>query len=113
GGSATIANVNDAEDAETALVVTVNGGATATSNGVTVSGIATNAAGTTSANVVAACGATSATFALRVTDSAAAFNDATLSVTVDPNLPPTLTYPAATSAVFGQSVTVNPATGPS
>ncbi len=113
GANSTIANVNDAEDAETALVVTVNSGATATVNGVTVSGIATNASGTTTANVVAACGATTANFTLRVTDTGTLFNTANLVVTVNPNLAPTLTYPATTNAVFGQNLTVNPATGPS
>lgn len=107
-----IASVNDAEDAENTLAVTVNGAASATVNGVTVSGISTSVAGVTTANVVAACGATGASFTLRVTDSGTLFNEATLAVTVDPNLPPTLSY-AATNAVFGQSLTVNPATGPS
>lgn len=40
------------------------------------------------------------------------FDEATLNVTVDPNLAPTLTY-AAANAVFGQSLNLNPATGPS
>ncbi len=110
--NSTIANVSDAEDAEDALVVTVNGGATATVTGVTVSGISTTAAGVVSANVIADCTATTAMFTLRATDSGGLFNESTLTVTVDPNLPPTLSY-AAANAVFGQSLSVNPATGPS
>lgn len=107
----TVANTSDVEDPENVLSVTVDGGASATTNGVTVSGIATSAAGVVTANLVAGCAATSASFTLRVTDSGTLFDESTLNVTVDPNLAPVLTYPAATAAVFGQSLNVTPATG--
>jgi hypothetical protein len=87
-----IATVNDVEDAETLLTMTVNGGASATINGVTVSGISVNAAGAVNANVVAACQATTANFTLRVTDSGDLFAEATLTVAINPdNQPPTIT----------------------
>ena len=90
-----IATVNDAQDAPNTLSVTVNGGTSATVNGVTVSGISVNVAGVVTADVVAACGATTANFTLHVTDSGGLFNDATLTVTVNAdNQPPTITCPA-------------------
>jgi hypothetical protein len=110
--NATIANVNDLEDLETALIVTVNGGASATVNGVTVSGISVDAAGVVTADVIADCTATSASFTLRVTDTLASFNEATLTVTVNPNTAPTLTYASPQSVVFGGSLNLSPsATG--
>jgi hypothetical protein len=90
-----IATVNDLQDTEDTLTVTVNGGASATVTGVTVSGISVSAAGVVTADVVAACDATTANFTLRVTDSGDLFSEATLTVTVTPeNQPPTLTCPA-------------------
>src|SRR5262249_7366531 len=63
----TIASVNDAEDPKASLAVTVNGGPTATGNGVTVNNIAVDASGNVTANVIASCTATTATFTLKVT----------------------------------------------
>jgi hypothetical protein len=60
-----IATVNDVDQTENTLVVTVNGGASATVNGVTVSSIAVDAAGSVTANVVADASATTANFTLR------------------------------------------------
>ncbi len=77
-----IATVSDAEDAENTLSVTVNGGASATVNGVTVSNITVDAMGVVKADVVAACGASNASFTLRVTDCGGLFAEATLNVTV-------------------------------
>ena len=91
-----IATVNDAEDAENILTVTVNGGASAIVNSVTVSGISVSAAGVVTANVVAACGAAAANFTLRVTDSNSLFAEAALTVSVNPdNQPPVITCPAS------------------
>jgi CSLREA domain-containing protein len=109
--NSTIANVNDAETAAGSLTVTVNSAASATVNGVTVSNIV-NTGGTISADVVAACGATTANFTLTVTDGGGATNTTTLTVTVNANTPPVLTYNNA-SALTGNATTVNPATGPS
>lgn len=95
-----IATVNDDDQAENTLVVTVNGGASATVNGVTVSGISVNAAGQVSASVGAACGATNATFTLRVTDSTGAFSEATLTVNVLNETTPPVINPIANVVVF-------------
>ncbi len=76
-----IATVNDAETGANSVTVTVNNGASATVNGVTVSGIA-NSSGTVTANIVATCGATNASFTLTATDGSNATATATLNVTV-------------------------------
>jgi hypothetical protein len=95
GYNSQIATVNDAEDAKNMLSVTVNGGASAYTNGVTVYNITVDAMGVVKAVILAACGATSADFTLRVTDSGGLFAEATLSVTVNPdNWPPAVTCPA-------------------
>ena len=112
GAVSTIATATDTEDAETALAVTVNGGGSATVNGVTVGGLAIDASGVVTASVTAACLATSANFTLRATDTGGLFDEDTLAVTVLPNVAPTLTYGAA-SLVAGTGTTVNPASGPS
>jgi HYR domain len=80
--NSSIATVGDAEDAETALVVTVNGSSSAAANGVSVSNIAVDSAGQVTANVAAACAATAASFTLRVTDSGSLFAEAALNVAV-------------------------------
>ena len=108
--NATIANVNDLEDPETALTVTVNGGTSATVNGVTVSGISVDAAGVVTANVIADCTATTATFTLRVTDTLAFLNEATVTVTVNPNTAPALTYASPQSVAFAGALNVTPTT---
>ncbi len=64
-----IAAVIDIEDPATALAVTVNGGSSATVNGVTLSNIVVNANGTVNASIAANCGASNASFTLRVTDT--------------------------------------------
>ncbi len=106
-----IATVAD-DGGAAAVVVTVNGGATATNNGVTLSNIV-NTAGAVTADLVASCTATNASFTLRATDGASLFNEATLNVAVTNNTAPVLSYPASTNAVFGQSLIVNPLSGPS
>ncbi len=112
-GNLSIATVNDAEDAEETLLVTVNGGPSATINGVTISNLAVSPAGNVTADVTASCAATTATFAeLRVTDCCGRAVLAPLTVTVTPNTPPTLTY-ANQSVAAGGVLTINPATGPS
>jgi Tol biopolymer transport system component len=90
-----IASVSDAEDAENALSVTVNGSSSASSNGVTVSGIAVDSSGNVTANISATCGASAASFTLRVTDGGALFAEATLNVSVTAEtIAPTLSLPA-------------------
>lgn len=107
-----IAVVNDIDQTENTLVVTVNGGATATVNGVTVSNIVVSAAGAVTADVVASCTATAASFTLRVTDTNGAFNEATLNVAVTLNTAPTVgTYPNV-SLPPGGGTTVTPSAAP-
>jgi hypothetical protein len=90
-----IATVNDAQDPPNSLIVTVNGGASATVNGVTVNAISVSTGGLVTADVAATCAATNANFTLRVTDSGSLFNEATLTLTVTPdNQPPTIICPA-------------------
>ena len=108
-----IATVSDIQDAANILAVTVNSGASATVNGVTVSDIIVNAAGTVTADVVAACGATTASFTLRVTDSSTLFTEATLTVTVTPNPAPTLGNYPTTTVPQGGGTTVTPDAAPS
>jgi hypothetical protein len=92
--STQIATVDDAEDAESSLMVTINGGSNATSNGVSVSNITVDGAGVVRADVAAACASSSATFTLAVTDSKGAMASAILTVTVTPEtIPPTLSCP--------------------
>jgi hypothetical protein len=83
-----IASVSDTEDPPSALSVKVNAGTSATVNGVTVSNITINTAGDTEADVVASCGATNASFTLRVTDSGGLFAESVLNVGVTPSGPP-------------------------
>jgi CSLREA domain-containing protein len=104
-----IATVTDADVAT--VVVTVNGGTSATATGVTVSNI-TNNSGTIAADVTANCTATDASFTLTATNTGGATASATLNVTVTANTLPVLTYNAATVPTGG-ATTVNPATGPS
>ncbi len=111
--NAPIANVGDADQAANTLTVTVNGGASATVNGVTVANLSVNAAGVVTANVVANCTATNAGFTLTVTDSASATANATLNVAVTTNTAPTLSYASPQTVAQGGSLTINPATGPS
>jgi CSLREA domain-containing protein len=87
-----IATVSDEEDAEDILDVTVNGANKATVNGVTINNIAVDVSGNVTADVVASCGASDATFTLRVTDSGGLFAEDTLNVTVtSDNTPPVVT----------------------
>jgi hypothetical protein len=110
--NSTIANVTDPDQALNTLAVTVNGGASATVNGVTVSGISVDASGVVTASVVAACAATNASFTLTVTDASSATNSAMLTVTVTANTAPVLAYGNQT-VVAGGSLMINPATPPS
>ena len=84
-----IATVNDAEDAKNTLAVTAT---PVTGTGLTLSNLSVDSTGNVTADVVASCSATASTFTLRVTDSGALFAEATLTVSVNANTPPTLTY---------------------
>src|SRR5581483_4551888 len=84
--NSTVATVHDDEQAASTLSVKVNNNSTATVNGVTVSNITIDANGGVHAAVVAACGATSAAFTLKVTDDGGLSNTDTLNVTVTPDV---------------------------
>jgi dipeptidyl aminopeptidase/acylaminoacyl peptidase len=78
-----IARVFDPDETIRTMTFTINGSESATVNGVTVSDIDNSfALGVVRARVSAACGATSASFILRVTDSGGLSSQETLHVTV-------------------------------
>lgn len=90
-----VATAGDAEDAENSLTVTVNGGLSATVNGVTVSNLAVDSSGQVTANIATGCGSTNAAFTLRVTDSGSLYAETTLNVAVtDETTDPILFLPA-------------------
>ncbi|HLN96841.1 MAG TPA: FG-GAP-like repeat-containing protein, partial [Pyrinomonadaceae bacterium] len=78
-------------------------------NGVTISNIV-NSDGNITADIVASCGASTATFTLQASDGSSTVTD-TLNITVTANAAPTLTYQNQSVALNG-SLTINPATGP-
>lgn len=90
-----IAVVSDIDNAASSLAVTVNGGASATVNGVTLSNIVVAANGNVTASIGASCGASNASFTLRVTDPGALFAQATLNVTVTNETTPPVISPIA------------------
>ena len=85
----------------------------ATGSGVTIQNIRVDSTGKVTADVTSTCGATTSTFTLRVTNSSGQFANATLTIIVTANAPPTLTYPANPSTTFGTALTVNSTAGPS
>ncbi|MBO0860291.1 MAG: PxKF domain-containing protein [Chloracidobacterium sp.] len=92
--TASLGAVNDTEDLANTLTVTINGAASATGNGVTVSSISVNPEGLITAVVGAESGASNAGFTLRVTDSGGLFAEATLKVTViAETIPPVIACP--------------------
>jgi hypothetical protein len=97
-----IATVNDAESGASAVTVTVT--SANPSNGVTLSNIV-NSNGNVTADVVASCTATDASFTLQASDGSKTAT-ATLSITVTANTAPTVTYSNQTVA-FGGSLNVN------
>jgi hypothetical protein len=103
-----IATVADAEDAEDTLLVTIGGGSSATSNGVTLNNLIVNAAGQVKADLALTCTATNASFTLAVSDSRGAAATATLNVTVTANTVPAVgNYPNST-VITGGTLTITP-----
>jgi CSLREA domain-containing protein len=103
-----IATVSDDHDQPTALSVTVNGGNSATVNGVTVSNIAVANSGNVTADVVASCSASNASFTLRVTDTGGLHAEATLTVNVTANQPPVISvFPPPDQPILAQKKKVN------
>jgi uncharacterized repeat protein (TIGR01451 family)/CSLREA domain-containing protein len=105
-----IATVSDTDQAPNTLNVTAT---PATGSGVTISNILVSNTGQVTADVIASCTATNSTFTLTVTDSAGEMAMATLTVNVTANTPPVLSYNSPQTVLASQSLTVNPATGPS
>jgi hypothetical protein len=108
----TIANVSDTDQALDTLSVTVNGGATATVNGVTISNLSVTPAGLVTADVVANCSAENASFTLTATDNRGATASATLSLTVTANTDPTVGGYHEVSLTPGTGTTVPPSVAP-
>ncbi len=108
----TVANVSDIDQPANTLSIKVNAGASATVNGVTVSNLSIGGGGAVTADVTTGCGAITATFSLTTTDSSNASTSGNLTVTVNSDPGPTLTYNNQTMSAGG-SLTINPATGPS
>jgi hypothetical protein len=103
-----IATINDAESGAGSVTVTVT--SANPSNGVTVSSIV-NSSGVVTANVVAACSASNASFTLTATDGGGLTATATLNVTVTANSAPTLSYSSSPQLVaLNGSLNVTPAT---
>ena len=90
-----IAHVEDPDQPLDTLTVKVNGQASATVNGVTVSNIVVGPKGKVTARVGATCGATSASFTLEVANNAGGTETDTLNVTVSDGAP-TLTLKPST-----------------
>ena len=107
--SSQIATVDDTESGAGGVTVTVT--SANPSNGVTVSNIV-NASGMVTADVVADCTATDASFTLTVTDGDSATATATLNVTVNANTAPTVGSYSATTVATGSSITVTPSAAP-
>jgi hypothetical protein len=105
-----IATVSDPQDAANALTVTINGGASATVNGVslTLNSTPPNAKGQVFANIVTGCTATTAIFTLDVTDSCGFLSEIGMTVTVTAPIPLRIdnVTPPAGRASGGQQITL-------
>ena len=108
--SSQIATVNDNESGPAGVNVTVTGANP--SNGVTVSNLVNNS-GNVTADVVADCTATDASFTLTATDGDGGTATATLTVTANTNTAPALGTYSNTSVATGGSTTVTPSAAPS
>ncbi|MCW5970329.1 MAG: putative Ig domain-containing protein [Blastocatellales bacterium] len=104
-----IAEVSDAEDAENTLSVTAM---LQSGMGVTITGISVDVLGNVTASIAAGCTATTSTFELKVTDSGELMATAILTVTVNPNPLPVLSYTNKSLGV-GKTALFYPSTGPS
>ena len=100
GSIFSIATVADSEQSANTLTVTVNNSTSATANGITVSGLTINAAGTVSGTIAATCGAASTAFTLTVTDNKGATATANLTVTPT-NTVPIILAPANKTVTAG------------
>lgn len=113
GSAGTVANIATVSDIETSannLVVT----ATTVPAGITITNI-TNTNGTIAANITADCAATvgANSIVLTVTDAGGAIAQASLTVNVAANTPPTLGTYTATTIDLAQTLSVTPSAAPS
>lgn len=102
--------LTDAQQPSDSLAVTINGAASATLNGVTISNLKISAEGVVTADVLAECGATNANFTLRATDSEGLYTESPLAVNVAPNTAPALAYVSPQNITYGASLNVTPPT---
>ena len=105
-----IGTAGDAQQAVGTLSFQISNGGLL--NGVHVNFTQIQATGEVMANVFAECAATNATFTIGVTDAQNVTTNATLTINVQPNQAPVLSYNPA-SVLLGSSGGVNPASGPS
>lgn len=105
-----IGTAGDAQQAPNTLTFQISNGGVL--NGIHVTFTQIQATGEVLANVFAECAATNATFTVSVTDAQNVTANATLTVNVLPNLPPTLSYSNPGPVLIGTSGSVMPATGP-
>ncbi|MDQ3011424.1 MAG: hypothetical protein M3X11_12055, partial [Acidobacteriota bacterium] len=101
-----------------ALVVRVNGGMSATVNGVTVNNL-TRTTNMYFADIEAGCNATTATFTLSVADDRGSMTSSNFTVMVNPNPPPVLVYQTMATMMNpplineGQGLVIDTISGPS
>lgn len=107
--AATLGTISDPTDPAGSLLVAVIPGGTAT--GVSATDL-TNANGSVTVSLAAACTAVSGTLRLQVTDSGGLTDTNEVQIDVTPNTAPTLNYSTLNVGV-GDSATQNPNTGPS
>lgn len=92
GGDAVvlIGSIEDGEQGAETLIARVNGGESATVNGVTLSNLAIGSDGAVTANVDVACGASDASFELSFADAEGLVATASLTIEAAPSEPPAL-----------------------
>lgn len=105
--NSTIAIVSDTQSGASGVAVTVT--SANPSFGVTISNIV-NTNGTITADVIANCTASNASFTLTATDGGGATTTATLNVIVTATTAPTLVYPTSLNVTSGGSLNVTPTT---
>lgn len=106
----TLGSVADPEDRATDLTVSLIGDNP--SNGVTLSNLQRDSQGQITATLAASCQAAMPSFTLRVEDLGGQRDEKAVTVTVNANPGPTLSYPSNPGTTYGTSITVNPMTGP-
>lgn len=86
-----IASVSDGEEGPETLAARVDGGTSATTNGVTVSNLEISADGEVTADVEIACGASDASFELTISDGFGLVSTSALEIDTEPSAAPVVT----------------------